>query len=242
VANTVRYARRFGLVYFLLAVVVGIAAGTTINLVRDGDHNRSPWSAWKPTAPPELRPKEIASRVAAAYRLSNGRRLVDVVTGDPFQSAITEVATPAVGAGLGRDTPVYDPSRMRMFILCGQGKNCSVPGTPSVERTLLLHREAVELALYTFKYVDGMKSVIAFMPPPAGTQAQYVVYLEKSDVADRLKVPLLKTLGAKVPLPSAIPSKEQETVDATTEPRVYKYSLSQAQQGDAILVLAPLTA
>jgi hypothetical protein len=45
-----------------------------------------------------------------------------------------------------------------------------------------------------------------------------------------------------VPLPSAIPSKEQETVDAATESRVYKFSLSQAQQGDAILVLAPLTA
>ena len=99
-AETVRYAKRFGLVYLLLAIVVGIAAGTTINLVRGG-REHSPWSEWKPTAPPDLRPKEIANRVASAYRLSNGRPLVDVVTGDPFQSVITEVATPAIGAGFG---------------------------------------------------------------------------------------------------------------------------------------------
>ena len=39
-----RYARRFGLVYFLLAVVVGVAAGTTSNLVGNGGRERSPWS------------------------------------------------------------------------------------------------------------------------------------------------------------------------------------------------------
>src|SRR5204863_83319 len=52
VAGTVRYAKRFGLVYLLLAIVVGVAAGTTINLVRDGSHKGSPWSEWKPTASP----------------------------------------------------------------------------------------------------------------------------------------------------------------------------------------------
>ena len=68
-AETVRYAKRFGLVYFLLAIVVGIAAGTTINLLGGGSHRSSPWSQWEPTAPPDLRPKEIANRVASAYRL-----------------------------------------------------------------------------------------------------------------------------------------------------------------------------
>jgi hypothetical protein len=230
VADTVRYAKRFGLVYFLLAVVVGIAAGTTINLLSDGSHSRSPWSEWKPTAPPELRPKEIANRVGAAYRLSNGRRLVDVVTGDPFESAITEVATPAVGAGLGRDTPLYDASRMRMFILCGQGKNCSVPGTPSVERTLLLHREAVELALYTFKYVDT-DGVVEFLPGTATARPNLAFFFRRSEVEPFLSQPLHSTM------PRTLQSRNAERVDRLALTHMYRFELQQAQAGGGLLVL-----
>ena len=229
-ADTVRYARRFGLVYFLLAVVVGIAAGTTINLLSDGSHKSSPWSEWKPTAPPELRPKEIANRVAAAYRLSNGRRLVDVVTGDPFQSAITEVATPAVGAGLGRDTPLYDASRMRMFILCGQGKNCSVPGTPSVERTLLLHREAVELALYTFKYVDT-DGVVEFLPGTATSRPSLAFFFRRHEVEPFLSDPLRSTL------PRTLRPDSAKRVDRLALTHMYRFELQQAQSGGGLLVL-----
>ena len=131
------YARRFGLVYFALAAVVGAAIGGTIVLASRGGHSHSPWSAWQPTTSGEFRTKEIASRVATAYHLRNGRPLVDVVTGAPFQSVVTEIATPAIGAGFGNQTPVYDPSRARMFVLCGAGKNCSLPGIPTVARTQL---------------------------------------------------------------------------------------------------------
>jgi hypothetical protein len=230
VAETVRYAKRFGLVYLLLAVVVGIAAGTAINLVRDGGRSTSPWSEWKPTASPDLRPKEIANRVATAYRMSNGRRLVDVVTGDPFQSAITEIATPAVGAGLGRDTPLYDPSRMRMFVLCGQGKNCSVPGTPSVERTLLLHREAVELALYTFKYVDT-DGVVEFLPGTASTRPNLAFFFRRSEVKPFLSHPLRSTL------PRRPGSSSAERVDRLALTHMYRFELQQAQSGGGLLVL-----
>jgi hypothetical protein len=230
VAQTVRYAKRFGLVYFLLAIVVGIAAGTTINLVSGGSHKGSPWSEWKPTASPDLRPKEIANRVAAAYRLRSGRPLVDVVTGDPFQSAITEIATPAVGAGLGRDTPVYDPSRMRMFVLCGGGKNCSVPGTPSVERTLLLHREAVELALYTFKYVDT-EGVVEFLPGTASARPNLAFFFRRSEVEPFLSHPLRSTL------PRALRSRSAERVDRLALEHMYRFELQQAQSGGGLLVL-----
>jgi hypothetical protein len=45
-----------------------------------------------------------------------------------------------------------------------------------------------------------------------------------------------------VPLSSAIPAREIQIVDDATASRTYSFSLSQAQNGDAILVLAPLTA
>ena len=229
-AETVRYAKRFGLVYFLLAIVVGVAAGTTINLVGGGGRDRSPWSQWRPSAPPELRPKEIASRDATAYRLQDGRQLVDVVTGDPFQSVITEVATPAIGAGFGRETPVYDPSRMRMFILCGTGKNCSVPGRPSVERTLLLHREAVELALYTFKYVDT-DGVVEFLPGTSSARPNLALFFRRHEVEPFLSHPLRSTL------PQTLQFRSAERVDRLALTHLYRFQLQQAQAGGGLLVL-----
>ena len=88
----------------------------------------------------------------------------------------------------------------------------------------------------------GVKNVVAFMPPALGTSPQYVVYLQKTDVQNQLRQPLLRTLSPKVPLPATISRREQQTIDATTESRVYKFSLSQLQNGDAVLVLSPLSA
>jgi hypothetical protein len=45
-----------------------------------------------------------------------------------------------------------------------------------------------------------------------------------------------------VPTPSTIAPREQQTIDSVLGSRFYKFSLSQAQQGDAILVLAPFKA
>ena len=70
-----------------------------------------------------------------------------------------------------------------MYSLCGLGTSCSIAtGKASVERGELVRREILELALYTFKYVGGVKNVIAFMPPRPGDSPKYVVYLQKSDV------------------------------------------------------------
>ena len=80
-----------------------------------------------------------------------------------------------------------------MYSLCGLGPSCAIAtGTASVARGRLVRREILELALYTFKYVPGMQSVIAFMPPKTGSQPQYVVYLQKSDLSQELKLPLAR--------------------------------------------------
>ena len=53
------------------------------------------------------------------------------------------------------------------YNLCGiGGKNCAIGvGQPSTDRLLLLRREALELALYTFKYIGGTQNVVAILPP-----------------------------------------------------------------------------
>ena len=61
---------------------------------------------------------------------------------------------------------MIDTEKTRLYILCGLGKNCSIEGgKASQTRGRLVRREALEAALYTFKFVPSVDSVLAFMPP-----------------------------------------------------------------------------
>jgi hypothetical protein len=237
VSRATAYVRRFGLVYFALAAVVGAAIGGTIVLAGRG-HDRSPWSGWRPNAPSELRAKEIAVHVADAYRLENGTPLVSVVTGDPFPSVVTQVATPAIGAGIGEDTTFYDASRTRMFVLCGSGKNCSLPGTATAARAQLLRREALELALYTFKYVDA-DSVVEFLPGAAKARPELAFFFRRHDIGRFLSEPLNETLARKPPplLPADVDQAEARRVDQLTLSHMYRFQLQPSQTGGGLLVL-----
>ena len=240
---------RFSLIYGGLGAVL---VGAIVVLVLYAGKSIAPgpsWSSWKPSGGGEGAAKQIAAHVAQTYRLSSGAQLVDVIAKAPEVSPASTVAIPihyvAIRGtkGAGDKIVQVSSSNSIMYSLCGLGSSCAIAtGKPTVERGTLVRREILELALYTFKYVGGVKSVIAFMPPALGTQPKYVVYLQKDDVKTQLKSPLKETLGPKVPLPTTIPAREVHTVDAVTESKVYSFSLSQAQQGDAILVLAPLAA
>jgi len=240
---------RFSLIYGGLGAVL---VGAIVVLVLYAGRSISPgpsWSSWKPTGGGQGAAKQIAEHIGQTYRLSTGDQLVAVIAKAPAVSPASTVSIPihyvAIRGTKGRGDQIVQVSSSDsiMYSLCGLGESCAIAaGKPTVERGTLVRREILELALYTFKYVSGIKSVIAFMPPALGTQPKYVVYIQKGDVEAQLKSPLNKTLGKKVPLPTTIPAREVHTVDAVTESRVYSFSLSQAQQGDAILVLAPLAA
>jgi len=241
------HRRRFVLVYGILALALGAAVAGLVVYAGRSINPAPAWSAWKPSGGGLGAAKQIAAHVGSTYHLPSGEQLVDVIAKAPSVSpANQQIPIHYVILNLkGANDPIVavDSSNSVMFSLCGLGQSCSIAtGKPSVERGTLVRREILELALYTFKYVGGVKNVIAFMPPTPGNQPQYVVYLEKSDLQSELKQPLGRTLGPKVPLPTTITPREQQTIDTETQARVYKYSLSQAQQGDAILVLAPLSA
>jgi hypothetical protein len=133
-----------------------------------------------------------------------------------------------------------DESDSLMFILCGSTASCAIgTGTPSIARGRLVRREALELALYTFKYVNPIKYIVAFMPPRKGQAAQYVVFYQRSDLQQELQRPLRQTLSSVTPRQDSITRKEVATIDRLTLPHTFKFALQQAQQGDAILVLTP---
>jgi len=244
------HRRRFMTVYGILALA--LAAGIAGLVVYAGRAiNPGPaWSAWKPSGGGLGAAKQIAAHVAPTYRLPNGNQLVDVIAQGPeLSSGGQNIPIPLI-ALRGPKGKVIPDSVVQVssgdtltFMLCGLGTSCSIAtGKPSVQRGTLVRREILELALYTFKYVQGAQRIVAFMPPTPGTTASYVVYLQKNDLSAQLKVPLTQTLSPKVPLPNQISSREQEKIDALTESKIYKFGLSQTQQGEPVLVLDPLTA
>jgi hypothetical protein len=244
------YEGRFKALYALLALALAAgAAGVVLAATGTSLGNSAPsWSSWRPHGGGLGAASEIAAHVSKAYRLPDGEQLVDVIAKAPSVTPGTQqipIHYVAVRGKKGAQDQIIQVSSSDsvMFSMCGLGSSCSISsGKPSVERGTLVRREILELALYTFKYVGGMKNVIAFMPPVPGAQPQYVVYLQRDELKEQLGQPLKMTLGPKVPLAAQIPAREVHTIDATTESRVYRYTLSQAQQGDAILVLNPLPA
>jgi hypothetical protein len=248
-AASAPHRARFVLIYGALgAVLVAAIAGVAIfasNSISPGPK----WSAWKPTGGGLGASKQIAQHVGAAYHLPGGEQMVDVIAQapsvSPASSAIIPIHYLAVRGTKGQADQVMNvsPSDSVMYSMCGLGASCSIAkGKASVERGRLVRREIFELALYTFKYVGGVKNVIAFMPPQPGAAPKYVVYLRKDDLKEQLKQPLVTTLAAKAPLPKTIAADEVRAIDSFTEPRVFSFTLSQAQQGDAVLVLTPLPA
>jgi hypothetical protein len=242
-----KHRARFVVIYGILALALAAGIAGVVVYANRSINPAPAWSSWKPSGGGLGAAKQIAAHVGGTYHLASGEQLVDVIAKPlsvspgnqqiPFHYIIVDQKGP--------NDPIFpvDPSNSMMYSLCGLGQSCAIAaGKPSIERGTLVRREILELALYTFKYVGSVEHVIAFMPPTPGKQPTTAVYLQRSDVEQELKLPLLRTLGSKVPLPTTIKPGEQQTIDTATQSRVFNFKLSQAQNGDALLVLAPLAA
>jgi hypothetical protein len=243
-------ARKFSLAYLALAALLGTGIGLFVIAVeKPGPVPPPPWSAWKPAGPtPGEQQAEIATYVAAHYHLASGKRLVRVVPGGPADAsdpiravALARTLTPKQQSDV---LAFQDASHTAMYILCGDGTSCSInEGKASTARAAVLRREALELALYTFRYVSDANSVVAFFPPKPGADPTYALYFSKSDLSSQLHEPLRKTLPQAVaPVPGQLSPLERKVVDTLTTSRVYKFALQREQSGDRVLVLAPPTA
>jgi hypothetical protein len=240
-----QHRARFGLLYFLLAAVLGVAIAGVVLYGTDKVGHSASWSSWEPTGGGLGGANQIAAHVAKQYHLPSGEQLVEVFAKAPSVSP-SDQQIPlhyiVVSRANSNEAPIQiSSSDTVQYSLCGLGNSCAIEkGKPSVQRGTLVRREILELALYSFKYLHGIKNVIAFMPPTPGSQPKYIVFLQRSDLEPLLGKPLGASLGAKTPLANGITRTEQQTIDATTESKVFQFGLSQAQNGDAVLVLQPL--
>jgi hypothetical protein len=167
------HRRRFLIAYLVLGVVFAVAAAGGFMLLWGAE--RAPgqdWSDWRPSGDESTYRDQIAAYVGRRYRLPSGNQLVGVVALPPEVGAgdntvpIRAVAIQRANAASNEDIDILPAEDSLMYRFCGRGEGCLIgEGEPTPEHHRLLRREALELALYTFRYVDGVDSVVAFLPP-----------------------------------------------------------------------------
>jgi len=164
------YAPRFHfLTGALMAVGLAAIAGLVLFILLPGNSGSSDsgvknWSSWAPSTDGQAGAQQIAEHVGVQYKLPNGRQIVNVgVTGLEIQGVPLAVAV-RKDASQGGAIKIFNDAGV-IYHLCGLGQSCAIDsGKPSIERGLLLRREALELALYTFRYLGDVHQVLVFMP------------------------------------------------------------------------------
>jgi hypothetical protein len=231
------HENKFRFTYSIL-IGVGLAAvAAAVIFLLAGKPPKPPlWSVWKPTSGGDDALGQIANHVAPGYHLPTGEQLV-AVDGGPLQIAGIPVKI------VVRPTPnEASPSdgKGALFTLCGLGKNCSIKaGKPSHERTLLMQREAYELALYTFHYVGDVKQVVVLLPPPPGKTPTQAMFFKRDNVKPQLSRPLRFSLPAKPPSITALKTgPARDSINRATGSDVYNFDVIQAQDASVLLELA----
>ena len=246
------YRSRFGFVLGGLIgvalVAVGLGLAWTLGSSEDGVSDG--WSAWKPTAEDKLgAAKQIADHVGSKYRLGDGEQLVAVQSGDLEVNSLPVEGVAMRTAAAGGDIELLEGKPV-MYTLNGLGPNGSIAsGIPSNERHLLVRREALELALYTFRYRDDVDMVVTLLPPnkddvaaaareekPVELQA---LFYRPGDLEGELNVPLVSTISAQTPRPETLEltSREGQRIDALTSTNLFTAAFQQGQNATLFLVL-----
>jgi hypothetical protein len=252
------FRSRFGLMLGAL-LGLGIAAlaiGAAV-YVGTSNNNGAPsgWSGWKPTADDgEKAAAQIATHVGREYRLADGNQIVGVQGGPLEIDALgltvpLEIAMKTAPQGGDID---FIKGKGLLYTLNGLGPKGSVRGgKPSEERHLLLRREALELALYSFRYIDDVDQVVALLPPAppdepkkgaaaaatATEKPTQALFFRPGDLEPQLEIPLGATIPPQTPRPETIAGPEARRIDALTRGNLFLASFQQGQDQKAYLVL-----
>ncbi len=246
------HQRRFLVAYALLVIAV-FAAGAMLYVALGVDsEEEQAWSDWKPSGEGESRLVQIGDHVGAGYRAPSGELAARIIAGPPTFTTTDEqgrtLQLPLEGVLVkGRTSDQSDARAVLlsrdsvMYVLCGSGSACqpsqsllSVRGVGTA-----YEREALELALYTFKYVPEANSVMVFLPPFPGADPsgalRTMVYLQRHQLESQLGRPIGDTLRAGSGIDYS--NAEKNEIIRLVLPRLYTFQPEQAPNGAWILSL-----
>ena len=216
------------------------AAALTVVLVLassdDGPPLAKNWSTWQPETTEML---EGAQAIAAARRRpvrARRRRAAD--QGAQLGAGVRRRAARRRGAADRRKLQFLEGDGL-LYVLNGLGPGGAVAGGEATkERGRLLMREALELSLYSFRYLDDVTMVGVLLPPSAAnddpTQA---VFYRPGDLLDQLQVPLARTLSPRTPRPRTMSAAESGRVDSLVLRNLFLASVQPVKDDETYLLL-----
>jgi hypothetical protein len=242
------FRSRFGFLFGALAGIALCAAGALALLLGtqadDGPELAENWSVWEPgTTRMIAGAEEIAGHVGLQYKLDSGDQLVSI------RSSSLELQGEEIGVAVrpqGGELQFLEGAGL-LYILNGLGPNGTIPtGKASKKRGRLLLREALELALYSFRYLEDVTMVAVLLPQTteetaagqAAARQTRAVFYRPGDLLPQLQVPLAATLAPKTPTPATMTPAEARTVDSLTLRNLFLASIQplEAEQNYLVLV------
>jgi hypothetical protein len=278
------HAVRFRTTIAALAGVAVIALAIAVVAATHGRSGSAPAAQWSPWSPPDggtQGARDIADYIGPLYRATPADQLAVITVVNLESSAAANAAEQAATNGTAAPTqsglqvavrPSASSTQISLlngntvaYNLCGiGGKNCAIgAGKPSTDRLLLLRREALELALYTFKYVSGTQNVVAILPPGRTTQTtgtlskspptsdatsskpvDIAVLFVSAELSPFLKQPLSEIMPeTETPTVAQMASApEAQLVSEVTSRGLFSEQLQQTQAGSSLILLDPLPA
>jgi hypothetical protein len=234
--HNVVYGGRFTLAYLILVLVFGgVASLFTYLIVRED--SPPPWSSFRPEGGGLARASRIANHVAPNYR-ANGEQIALVEAQPPIvQNRVVD----AIAIARDRIRPVgggyrsFEPATRTLFyVFCSPlQQDCALPNATE-EQVTLLQRESLELALYTFKYMNDIDAVVALLPPTGEQNA--AVYLRRRALQRQLEQPLHMTLPGRAPF-TVNTLTDKSAVEELTLHRTFPAYFQPAANGGVMLRL-----
>ena len=233
------YGSRFMLAN--LIVVAGFLAvlGLFAYLVSTGSSDRG-WSSYKPTGSDVYdKAQNTADHIAPNYKY-NGQPIA-VVQAQPLiyqDAAVDGIAfTRQPLRKIGSTIKQFEPADSTIaYVMCGDADKCGLSPVSTQETVPMLRREALELALYTFKYAPNVDSVVSLLPPEGNTNG--VIYLQRKNLADELSKPLAATLPEHQVLSyGGMTEVERARVMRLTSNHLYNSRFVPGPNGRMLLVL-----
>jgi len=215
----------------LLLVVITSGGPKDEGLARD-------WSTWKPdTNDSFIGADEIAKHVQGTYRNEKKKPLASVTSGPIAFGQIPLIVAIPAGDNV---QPLYGTGVQ--YTLGGSGKEGLLKDSkPSKARHRLLRREALELALYSFRYLDDITMVAIALPAATkkdDTKQSRAVFYRPGDLLPQLQVPLAKTLSPVTPHPKSLTKAESARVDSLVLRNLFESSIQPLDSRRRYLVLS----